>query len=490
MGDVASAGGNDTARLLVVGAVAAGAACAATALYLHSGFSPMTSSPSKKNTGSVKKGKARKKNAGLGVGGAGAGAGAVAGFDPSAAMSTTSTSSGMTSGAGPVVYEQRRAVDEYIQFHFGKPDDVLPYKDGPHRALSFTARCADLCAKHTKSCRIVRGSNQEGMALDVGCAVGGASFELARHFREVVGIDYSRAFVQTAKLMKERGKLPYTSVKEADITERYEGAVADRIDRNRVTFRQCDACKLPTSLLGGGGSWASTGAGSASGSGLISGSGAGSGAGSGLSSGTAQNVAAYGRHDAVLAANLLCRLPEPAAFLRACAKLVKPGGVLVLVSPYSWLEAWTPRDKWLGGYYDELCAADAAGGAGPGAGAGTGGGGGEFQRHSAGGGGGGGSDDAARLGKAGSSSPSAVGGASSGGGRGAGACASAGAGSPRSRAVRSFDAIHAALTSAEGGFDLVEQTDQPFLIKEHDRKYQWGCSHATVWRRRRESQDQ
>ena len=56
--------------------------------------------------------------------------------------------------------------------------------------------------------------------------------------------------------------------------------------------------------------------------------------------------------------------------------------------------------------------------------------------------------------------------------------------------MRSFDAIHAALTSTEGGFDLVEQSDQPFLIKEHDRKYQWGCSHATVWRRRRETQEQ
>jgi len=29
---------------------------------------------------------------------------------------------------------------------------------------------------------------------------------------------------------------------------------------------------------------------------------------------------------------------------------VKPGGVAVLVSPYSWLEAWTPKSKWLGGY--------------------------------------------------------------------------------------------------------------------------------------------
>jgi hypothetical protein len=50
---------------------------------------------------------------------------------------------------------------------------------------------------------------------------------------------------------------------------------------------------------------------------------------------------------------------------------------------------------------------------------------------------------------------------------------------------RSFEAIRALLESAAGGFDLVDQSDLPFLIKEHDRKFQWGCSHATVWRRRK-----
>lgn len=33
---------------------------------------------------------------------------------------------------------------------------------------------------------------------------------------------------------------------------------------------------------------------------------------------------------------------------------VKPGGVAVLVSPYSWLAAWTPKDKWVGGYYGKV----------------------------------------------------------------------------------------------------------------------------------------
>ena len=57
---------------------------------------------------------------------------------------------------------------------------------------------------------------------------------------------------------------------------------------------------------------------------------------------------------AVLAANLLCRLPDPAAFLARLPTLVRPGGVLALVSPYSWLGAWTPQGKWVGGYYDKV----------------------------------------------------------------------------------------------------------------------------------------
>lgn len=40
--------------------------------------------------------------------------------------STTSSA-----GGGASAYETRKAVDEYVQFHFGDPKDVLPYADGP-----------------------------------------------------------------------------------------------------------------------------------------------------------------------------------------------------------------------------------------------------------------------------------------------------------------------------------------------------------------------
>jgi ubiquinone/menaquinone biosynthesis C-methylase UbiE len=53
--------------------------------------------------------------------------------------------------------------------------------------------------------------------------------------------------------------------------------------------------------------------------------------------------------DAVLAANLICRLPDPKRFLNQLPRLVKQGGIVVLTTPFSWLEAWTKQKNWLGG---------------------------------------------------------------------------------------------------------------------------------------------
>jgi SAM-dependent methyltransferase len=56
-----------------------------------------------------------------------------------------------------------------------------------------------------------------------------------------------------------------------------------------------------------------------------------------------------GTFDAVLAANLLCRVPSPAACLNEIDAALNPGGILVLTSPFTWLEEYTDKDKWLGG---------------------------------------------------------------------------------------------------------------------------------------------
>jgi len=60
-----------------------------------------------------------------------------------------------------------------------------------------------------------------------------------------------------------------------------------------------------------------------------------------------------GQFDACLLANLLCRLPSPQSCLARLGGetgLVKPGGLAVVVSPYTWMEEHTPKETWLGGY--------------------------------------------------------------------------------------------------------------------------------------------
>lgn len=174
-------------------------------------------------------------------------------------------------------------------------------------ACNFASRCALLCERHCLALQDFTGELGAPTALDVGCAVGGATFELARVFPLVVGLDYSQHFVDAACAMQSIGRLPYTAVIEGDVTEACEAVVDDAIDRSRVRFMRGDACNLPKHMR---------------------------------------------PVDCVLAANLLCRLPQPERFLVDLPRLLKPGGIAVLVSPYSWLAAWTPRRQWLGGFYD------------------------------------------------------------------------------------------------------------------------------------------
>ncbi|MBT4902504.1 MAG: methyltransferase type 12, partial [Verrucomicrobia bacterium] len=53
--------------------------------------------------------------------------------------------------------------------------------------------------------------------------------------------------------------------------------------------------------------------------------------------------------DVVLMANLIDRLPCPAKCLEQLPNLVAAGGQLIIASPCTWLEEYTPKAEWLGG---------------------------------------------------------------------------------------------------------------------------------------------
>lgn len=194
-------------------------------------------------------------------------------------------------------YESEKLLSEYLLFHYGEPEEVLPYAFGPASALAFPARCVTECVDANEL-------PQNARALDVGCAVGRSTFELARHCETVIGIDYSHAFVDAGNTLVQAGRLAYGRLEEGRVRTHCEACIDPLIDRTRVHFEHGDAQVLRNDL---------------------------------------------GAFDVVLACNLICRLPEPMQFLQRLPDLVKPGGRLVITTPFTWLEEYTPQAQWLGG---------------------------------------------------------------------------------------------------------------------------------------------
>jgi len=174
----------------------------------------------------------------------------------------------------------------------------LPYEFGPSGALHFPVRCVTECLDMARL-------PEAGRALDLGCAVGRSSFELARHFLQVVGIDYSERLIRAAQTLQEQGSLDFTYVEEGELMRSAVAVVSALIERERVSFERGNAEELRRDL---------------------------------------------GAFDTVLAGNLIDRLQEPRRLLQQLPGLVRPGGQLVITSPYTWLVAFTPRKNWLGGF--------------------------------------------------------------------------------------------------------------------------------------------
>ncbi len=189
------------------------------------------------------------------------------------------------------VYETDELVAQYCEFHYGDTHFGVP---------NFAVRCAEICRELTRG-------REPAKALDLGCATGRASFELAKFCGEVTGIDFSARFIRVCHQLQENGHIRYAIPDEGELVSfREQSLAALGLDApaGRIEFRQGDAHNLKPQYTG---------------------------------------------YDLVLAANLVDRLYDPARFLADIAGRVRAGGLLVLLSPYTWLAEFTPRDKWLGG---------------------------------------------------------------------------------------------------------------------------------------------
>ena len=70
--------------------------------------------------------------------------------------------------------------------------------------------------------------------------------------------------------------------------------------------------------------------------------------------GDACKVSSYniGTFDGIIMSNLLCRLPNPVSCLQGLSQITNPKGVVLILTPYSWLDQFTSKENWLGGYYE------------------------------------------------------------------------------------------------------------------------------------------
>ncbi len=190
------------------------------------------------------------------------------------------------------VYETDTSVSQYCEAHYGNEYFEVE---------NFSKKSAAFCI------RFMEGRPRE-RALDLGCAVGRTTFELATRFDFVTGLDFSARFIRIANEMVKNGFIRYILPEEGELVSFHEKQISDFGLENlshKVEFYQADAVNLKP---------------------------------------------LYKNYDLIFAGNLIDRLYDPAKFLANIHERIKPGGLLIIASPYTWLAEYTSRDKWLGGF--------------------------------------------------------------------------------------------------------------------------------------------
>ena len=191
------------------------------------------------------------------------------------------------------IYETDELVAQYCEFQYG---------DTHFGVENFAIACAEIASKFTKNTT---------KALDLGCATGRATFELAKTFDEVEGIDFSARFVQVGAKLRNEGYVAFSSKEEGEIVSQKRVSIEElgyESLKEKVTFWQGDACNMKPNFNG---------------------------------------------YDLVIATNLIDRLYQPRLFLDTIADRLNEDGILVITSPYTWQESSTKKEFWLGGYKDE-----------------------------------------------------------------------------------------------------------------------------------------
>ena len=199
-----------------------------------------------------------------------------------------------------VTNEIQEMLDNYMLMHWSEEhqrfDPLLTVQIAFPKVVNLSIACAEL---------VKRFAIGRDRALDLGCTVGRTTFEIATTFNEVVGIDSNSKLIDAARYLQQHGTLKYSRKDQGICKTTLIAMVDPSIDRHRIRFEVDDVCSLPLYLKD---------------------------------------------FDAVVLANVLCRLPQPSVCLermQGANGLVKAGGILVITTSFDWLPQYTPSNNWI-----------------------------------------------------------------------------------------------------------------------------------------------
>lgn len=196
-------------------------------------------------------------------------------------------------GPGSQLDQTRQHLSIYCWGHYADVDPEEPRNEAQGSLVDCLAQGFDLPISSVAP------------ALDLGCAVGRTTFELAQRVDGLaLGIDLNFAMLQTAQRVLQTGRLNYG--------RRRLGLVSDRRDFEanlpasaQVDFWACDTLALPFSA---------------------------------------------GQFGTVLAMNLLDCVASPRDLLAVIRGMLREGGGALISTPYDWSPNATPVEAWIGGH--------------------------------------------------------------------------------------------------------------------------------------------
>jgi SAM-dependent methyltransferase len=202
---------------------------------------------------------------------------------------------GDCTGPGSEFERDRYHLSTYARGHYGDLDPEKPLEGSP---------ASTLLPLLEKSLSML-SAPPSGVWLDVGCAVGRVSFELAaRSNALILGIDLNLGMLRMARRIARSGQVAYP-LRRVGIVYDHREFTVDFARSGSVDFWACDAMALPF---------------------------------------------AAGSCDGLSSFNVVDCVSSPVAHLMELGRVLKPGAEAVITTPYDWSANATPIEGWIGGH--------------------------------------------------------------------------------------------------------------------------------------------